>query len=230
MRNLLRPRKCLAVVGIARSDSKPSPEGVALFLDQIVCNGDTEPKHHLRMIRGMSPVRRARIPMTLVSVGAALAGAIVFATGLYVAPLNDSVDQVDAVFVLGLPTRERIMVAREVSAANDGAPILVSAPGMTKAICQFDDVECFEPDVETTKGEAQLLANLSAERGYENPAVVTFTPQVSRARIIFRMCFDADTPVVGAAEPLSLGDWAYQFAYQSAAMIKAVVTDCDTGA
>jgi hypothetical protein len=56
--------------------------------------------------------------------------------------------------------------------------------------------------------------------------VLTFTPHVARTRYLFAKCYGGDVTVVGVDEHLSLADWVYQYAYQTAAFVKAWLEPC----
>ena len=151
---------------------------------------------------------------------------------VYVYPPSDPTDRIDAVLVLGPPTGNRIERALEISAQNGGAPVIVSVSPRgqhsverTRA-CRSADVECHIPDPFTTKGEAQLLGALAAERGWRSAAVVTEAPQVLRARYIFDRCLDLTTSVVSVPYSGPFFGLVHQYGYQTAAFVKAFATKC----
>jgi uncharacterized SAM-binding protein YcdF (DUF218 family) len=67
---------------------------------------------------------------------------------------------------------------------------------------------CVEPVPATTRGEARAVANLAAERGWESVTLLTSTYHVSRARLLFERCVEADIEVVGATPDLGPAGWA----------------------
>ena len=85
-------------------------------------------------------------------------------------------------------------------------------------------VECFAPHPTTTRGEAEAIAAFATERGWNRVIVVTSSYHVSRARVQISRCYAGELAVIGAAQPMDPGKWAYQFVYQSAGFVKALVT------
>lgn len=160
-----------------------------------------------------------------------LALAVVFALWVvigvfaFVYPADDPLEDVDAVFVLGPATYPRIAAANAIIASNGGdIPLIVSEPESTP--CYDESRICVAPEPPTTAGEAVALRQQAEQLGFEHPAVVTFTPHVSRARFLFDLCYGADVAIVGVREPLSAGEIAYEFIYQTAAFAKAILAPC----
>lgn len=150
---------------------------------------------------------------------------ILVGVSVFVYPSDDSFQDVDAVFVLGPATYPRIVIANDIISSRGGdIPLIVSEPA--GAACYDDSRVCVAPDPSTTAGEAAALRNQAEELGFERPAVVTFTPHVARARFILSRCYGDDVAVVGVREPLSFGEMAYEFIYQTAAFAKAIVDVC----
>lgn len=143
----------------------------------------------------------------------------------FVYPPSDSVDDVDAVFVLGPATYPRIAAANAIVSSHGGdIPLIVSEPASTP--CYDESRICVAPEPATTAGEAAALRDQAEKLGFEHPAVVTFSPHVTRARFIFDRCYGADVAIVGVREPLSFGEMAYEFAYQTASFAKAIFASC----
>lgn len=188
------------------------------------------------MRKGRVVPKHRRWPARLAVVSGWLAGIMVVVAvagvPVYVYPPSDSTDGVDAVLVLGPPTGNRIDRAREISDQNGGAPIIVSvsprgqhSAERTRA-CRSVDVECLIPDPFTTKGEAELLDELAAGRGWRSAAVVTEAPQVLRARYVFDRCSGLDTRVVSVPYSGQFFGLVHQYGYQTAAFVKALSTKC----
>lgn len=146
----------------------------------------------------------------------------VVAVNVYFNPSQDSLEDVDAVFVLGPVTPERMRLADEISKEAGGVPFLASKPGP----CVVTTRTCVEPVPFDTKGEAAALRALAEKMGFTHPAVITIEPHVARARFIFRNCYGPDVSVVGVPVDATLGDMIYQIAYQTAAFVKAALTPC----
>jgi len=152
---------------------------------------------------------------------------------LYVFPPAGRADGADVIFIIGPVTSARAAEAEQLRADGVADRILVSVPAdgpprAAKKLCAQDGVECRHPEPFTTKGEAAMLAAFAEEEGLSRAVVITFTPHVARTRYIFGHCFDGDATVVGVDDPLSPVDWIYQYAYQTTAFVKAVVTPCAT--
>ena len=80
---------------------------------------------------------------------------------------------------------------------------------------------CFNPVPGTTQGEAEFVGRLARKYHWHSVAVVTITPQDSRARLRVERCFAGHVYVV--TTPIRLGSWPYQIAYEWGALIKALV-------
>ncbi len=82
-------------------------------------------------------------------------------------------------------------------------------------------VLCAKPDPFTTRGEARWLEQQMHDQGWDSAAVVTFTPHISRARMIMDRCDTGGVAMVDVGEPLAPWFWAYHFGYQTAGFAKA---------
>jgi hypothetical protein len=95
------------------------------------------------------------------------------------------------------------------------------------------EVLCKRPDPVTTRGEAEMIHRLAAERSWRKIVVVTWRYHMPRARSIFGQCFSRDpNAVVMQAVPrqydFSVGHWEFVYAYQDFAWVKAFIQgDCD---
>ncbi len=68
------------------------------------------------------------------------------------------------------------------------------------AICtdpQVFEVVCLRPDPDNTRAEAQVAGQLATTRHWKKMVVVTSRLHVTRARLLFRRCFDGDIVAVG---------------------------------
>ena len=79
---------------------------------------------------------------------------------------------------------------------------------------------CFNPSPGTTQGEAEFVGRLAHKYHWRSIAVVTITPQASRARLRTERCFGG--PVYVVTTPIRLVSWPYQIAYEWAALVKAL--------
>ena len=82
-------------------------------------------------------------------------------------------------------------------------------------------VICFNPDPAHTSGEAEFVGRLARKYRWQSVALVTITPQDSRARLRVERCFAG--PVYVMTAPLSLSAWPYQIAYEWGALVKALI-------
>jgi uncharacterized SAM-binding protein YcdF (DUF218 family) len=55
---------------------------------------------------------------------------------------------------------------------------------------------CFDPETDTTRGEARFVAELAEERGWRRVDLVTTTDQATRARMLLARCWDGDIATV----------------------------------
>ena len=156
---------------------------------------------------------------------------------LYVFPPVDDPPQrgerhAEVAFVIGPPTEERIAQAEALQDAGKVDAILISVPaegeqsGENLRVCSEPNVTCATPSPATTTGEASLLDDYSADHPADSVIVITFTPHVVRTRFIFERCYVGETIVVASPTRLDLLEWVYQYAYQSAAFVKAAVWSC----
>lgn len=159
----------------------------------------------------------------------------------YVLPASDEPAPVDVVYVIGPPTDERVDVALGMVRDGQAGAVMVSLDETeadeypaAASLCHGDEdaweglptdlwVLCSKPDPFTTRGEARALETEMMLEGWDSAAVVTFRPHVLRARMIMERCDTGDVLMVDSGEPLDPWYWVYQYAYQSAAFVKAGV-------
>ena len=79
---------------------------------------------------------------------------------------------------------------------------------------------CFNPSPGTTQGEAEFVGQLARKYHWHSVAVVTITPQDTRARLRVGRCFAG--PVYVMTTPIAPASWPYQIAYEWAALAKAL--------
>ena len=79
---------------------------------------------------------------------------------------------------------------------------------------------CFRADPQSTQGEARSIARLAARDDWKRIIVVLPT-QASRARLRIGRCYPGQVLEVGF--PPGVSEWLYQFAYEWAALAKALV-------
>lgn len=180
-------------------------------------------------------MRRRVVKAAVWTVGMLVALVVVLAVAglpLYVFPPAEAVGEADLIYVIGPPRSPRVALERDLRDAGVADLSLYSVTPRGSAaeealeVCDEDAVYCVGVEPFTTKGEFAYLADFAAEHDVERTIVITFTPHVARTRYIAEKCFDGDVTVVGVDQDLSLGDWIYQYLYQSAAFVKAWSTPC----
>jgi uncharacterized SAM-binding protein YcdF (DUF218 family) len=135
----------------------------------------------------------------------------------------------DAVVVFGGSGRRHEQGVRLVEAGT--APwLVVSDPRADDQVwtayglfCQGEHAfrtVCFDPEPETTRGEARFVADLARRQGWRRIVVVTDTEQARRAGQLVSRCWEGDVDVVtvpsGRARPLRI-------VYEAAANIRAAI-------
>lgn len=84
-------------------------------------------------------------------------------------------------------------------------------------------VICFQPDPDTTQGEAESTDRLARQYGWRSIVLVTTPDQTWRAKLRFGRCYDGK--IYAVTTPLPLLRWPFMVAYQWAATIKAEVVN-----
>jgi hypothetical protein len=172
-----------------------------------------------------TPALRRR-PWTLAAVALVIAASAA-TTRLFILPDRGMPAHVSAIVMLNGPGdrlgtaldlawRHRapyVVISRGSPDFGHGSSCAPSIPHVT--------VICFDPDPATTQGEAQFVGRLAAKYHWQSVALVTITPQDSRARLRVERCFAGPVYVMTASIPLSA--WPYQIAYEWAATVKAYV-------
>jgi uncharacterized SAM-binding protein YcdF (DUF218 family) len=95
------------------------------------------------------------------------------------------------------------------------------------------NVICARPSSFTTRGEAEMMRGLAAEKSWTKIIVVTWNYHLPRARLVFHQCFSSDANVavmrgVPRSYDFSVLHWELVYAYQFGALAKAYAQgDCD---
>ena len=146
----------------------------------------------------------------LIALGVLLVAWVAATVRFVFVPAEDEVGKADAVVVLAGSKHERL--DRGLELVEDGvAPVLVISDGFdpqqprANELCQEGgagfSVACFTPDPDNTRGEARKVAELARKHGWERVLVVTSRFHVTRARMLFDRCLDADVDAVGVDYP-----------------------------
>lgn len=125
-------------------------------------------------------------------------------------PAEDDPGTADAVVVLAGSKHERL--DRGLELVRDGvARTLVISDGFdprqpqANRLCREGGdgfgVACFTPDPDSTRGEARAVAELARKHGWRRVLLVTSRFHVTRARMLFDRCLDADVDAVGVDYP-----------------------------
>jgi hypothetical protein len=134
---------------------------------------------------------------------------------------------VDAIVILDghgdrYSTGWRLALARRASTVviSTSRPIRTGSSGCEPAVPGVKII-CFNPDPQTTRGEAEYAGRLATRDHWRSIALVTIAPQNTRARLRFERCFRGKIYAVNA--PFPALDWPYEIAYQWGASIKALI-------
>jgi hypothetical protein len=147
--------------------------------------------------------------MRLPLLGLVLAAFVTLAVAsvfLFILYDDDRVAKADAIVVLA-GSKFRLPVGLELF-ERGVAPVLVISDGLdprspaAAGLCrERARVLCPKPDPYSTRGEAQLVANLARKRGWDSIVVVSSRFHLFRARILFERCYDGRVAFVGAPSP-----------------------------
>ena len=147
---------------------------------------------------------------------------------LFVWPSTDAVEPADAVVVLAGGDGERI--DRGLELVQQGvAPTLALSFGPDR-LCGSEqpfDVVCFRPSPEDTRGEAEAIGRIAAERGWTNLVLVTSTPHVTRARMLLERCYSGTLQVTDATPRQDVPGWLVAIAHEWGGLAESIVErDC----
>jgi uncharacterized SAM-binding protein YcdF (DUF218 family) len=172
-------------------------------------------------------IRRSAAVLLALVIAVAIGGAPV-----YVCPQIDTPRHADAIVILGGDHPETYQFGMALASKGVASTVLVSKPvgradQWVTQRCEHPPpsvtMHCFVPDPATTKGEGREVRRLASQYGWKSIVVVTFRPHVSRARFILRSCFDGDLAMVTSPARLSVPGWAFQYLYQTAGYVRAVL-------
>jgi uncharacterized SAM-binding protein YcdF (DUF218 family) len=148
-----------------------------------------------------------------------------FATArLFIWPPTDNPAKADAVVALGGDTGQ-LRAKQAIKLARSGyAPVaVISLGGKTAVPCPkpVPDVSiiCFRADPLDTRGEAEYVARLSAQRHWHRIIVVSERSQATRARLLFKRCTSVQLLMVPVADPRNR--LPYDVVYEWGALTKA---------
>lgn len=151
---------------------------------------------------------------------------------VYVRPQIDRPRHADAIVILGGPNYYRYPYGLTLGAEGWAPNVVVSNPlgaddPWLSEFCATPQIRfnlhCFTPNPATTKGEGRELRRLAAQHGWRTIIVVTIRPHISRAKYILEQCFSGDYVMMPIPKPLSPQVWAFQYVYQTAGWMRAVL-------
>lgn len=187
----------------------------------------------------LNDLRRAAVVVAAILVALTVLMGISGVT-LFTNAKTDPLQRADAVVVLGGEHDGREDYGIEL-ARSGWAPTVVISDAYPKddpvmeRVCKPQpsiEVVCARATELNTRGEAQMIQRLAAQRSWTKIIVVTWRYHLPRARLIFQQCFSANSDaVVMEAVPrrydYSLARWQFIYAYQYAAFAKAeAMGDC----
>ncbi|TSE00492.1 YdcF family protein [Skermania sp. ID1734] len=161
---------------------------------------------------------------------------LVAATGalirnVYVDPnTSKPLQPADAVVVLGGATYERFRYGIQLAEEGLAPQVLISNsagprdPVMTR-ICDTParvSITCFLPVPWTTRGEAQEIRTVAAERGWRSIILVTSTDHLYRARYIVGRCFTGQIQLATYPQTRGISELLFAWAYQTGGWLRAL--------
>ncbi len=123
---------------------------------------------------------------------------------VYMLPTDDVPQDPDAVIVLGGAGPERASLGIELAERYDAQLVLSSNAryfGQSLGVRCDEEALCFEPEPENTAGEAENVARLADEHGWDHITVATSDFHTTRSRFLFRQCLGRErVTVVGTGD------------------------------
>lgn len=157
-----------------------------------------------------APSRRpVRIPrwIRVLVVGGTIVAAMLLPFVVVVRPSLDAPFHADAAVVLSGDHGERLPRALElVRSGMARTLVLAGEPDLAedKDLCANPgtfEVICLRPNPDSTRAEAGSVAALAKARHWHGIMVVTTTFHATRARMLFRRCFDGRLAAIGVPPP-----------------------------
>lgn len=148
---------------------------------------------------------------------------------LFVRPPADTPTRADAIFVLSGDRGERVAAALRLADRYPGATLVhVGTPDsiFVRRLCaglEGRDAVCLAPKPDNTRTEARAIAQLTRERGWTRPVVVTSTYHVTRSRLLVARCLDRGFETVAARPRIRWWQWIPQIAHEWGGLAQALV-------
>ncbi|HWF80821.1 MAG TPA: hypothetical protein VN695_09565 [Streptosporangiaceae bacterium] len=173
------------------------------------------------------PHRRIPLRTALLALAVAIAVLTAATARLFLWPAQGLPGKVSAIVMLAGPGD---LLSRAVDLARTGrAPFLVISLGKPQSGNQCPPripgvkLVCFNPVPASTQGEAEFVGRLARRHDWRSVALVTITPQDTRARLRIERCFPGRVYVVTAPPDPTQTNWPYQIVYQWGALFKALI-------
>jgi uncharacterized SAM-binding protein YcdF (DUF218 family) len=149
---------------------------------------------------------------------------LILTARLFVWPATDFPSRVDAIVALGGdPGRGRMNSAVQLAKAGYAPIVVISLGGDPKVRCPRTpeglQVICFRPNPVNTRGEAEFVGKLAAQRHWHRIIVIPDRTQTTRARLLFKRC----TPISLEMVPVQESQLYVGVAYEWGALIKALI-------
>ena len=143
---------------------------------------------------------------------------------LFVWPPSDTPSRVNAIVALGGdPGQQRMKYAVQLGEAGYSSIVVISLGGDPKVRCpqapRGIEVICFRPNPVNTRGEAEFVAKLAAQRHWHRIIVIPDRTQTTRARLLFKRCTRISLEMVPVQESQLFAGVAYEWG----ALIKAMI-------
>lgn len=127
---------------------------------------------------------------------------------LFVWPASSTPAHADAVVVLAGGDGERLDKGLQLVRAGVASTLVVSTGPDKLCTSRYQfEVHCFLPHPDDTRGEAEAIGRIAAQKGWHHVVVVTSDYHATRARILVGRCFSGTVDVSVARSskgPLSL--------------------------
>ena len=139
-------------------------------------------------------------------------------------PRVDGPTKADAIVILGEPENGSIAAMRSLVRKGISDQVVISVPFGRPTECSQPpagvQIYCFIPEPSTTRGEAEMIKKLAAQRHWTHIVVITWPSHISRSRMLINRCFSGELQMVEYRQDRSVLSWLHEFAYQSAAYVK----------
>lgn len=162
---------------------------------------------------------------------------------LFNRPHADPLSKADAIIVLGGENDGRLQYGLSLAEQGYANTVVLSnayserpdvLPDFERACASGTatiTVVCFIPSPFTTRGEAMYVEQLAKQHNWTHVIVVSWNYHMVRARYIFHQCFSGSVTMAPVPRTYDFTPvrWAWEYAYQYTALVKAFVLGCDTG-